>query len=239
MYTPLNRRQWIAGAGVAAVSAVCIQPTRAAEKKKHEEEREVPAVEDLMREHGILRRALLVYSEAAARLAGGHTDIPLAALGRTAILFRDFGERYHEQALEEKHVFVPLINAGGEKAALARTLIAQHERGRQITSYISDVAKRGRLSVADVTPLSQVLVTFVRMYEHHAAIEDTIIFPTWKQAISAHEYHERTEQFEELEHEMFGKDGFEDALARIASIEREFGLADLDALTAPSPPKLA
>ena len=38
---------------------------------------------------------------------------------------------------------------------------------------------------------------------------------------------------------MFGKDGFEDALARIAAIEREFGLADLNALTAPAPPKLA
>jgi hemerythrin-like domain-containing protein len=134
---------------------------------------------------------------------------------------------------------VPIIEAGGEKAALARTLTAQHERGRQITTYICDVCNRGKLAATGVTQLSQVLDTFVRMYEHHAAIEDTVIFPAWKAAITPHEYHELTEEFEELEHKMFGKDGFEDALTRIASIEREFGLADLDALTAPAPPKLA
>jgi hypothetical protein len=47
------------------------------------------------------------------------------------------------------------------------------------------------------------------MYEHHAAIEDTLVFPAWKQAVSAKEYHELSERFEELECKMFGKDGFE------------------------------
>lgn len=41
-----------------------------------------------MREHGVLRRALLVYSEAALRLVHGHPDVPLDAIGRTAALFR-------------------------------------------------------------------------------------------------------------------------------------------------------
>jgi len=38
------------------------------------------------------------------------------------------------------------------------------------------------------------------------------------------------------EHKMFGKDGFEDALEKIASIEQSFGLGDLSTLTAPPPP---
>jgi len=75
------------------------------------------------------------------------------------------------------------------------------------------------------------------MYEHHAAIEDTIIFPAWKAAVSRAEYAELGEQFEELEHKTFGEDGFDDALKKIASIERAFGLDDLGALTAPMPPK--
>lgn len=76
----------------------------------------------------------------------------------------------------------------------------------------------------------------VRMYEHHAAIEDTVVFPAWKRTLTPARYGELSEQFEALEKRMFGHDGFEDAVARIATVEQAFGLADLAALTAPAPP---
>jgi len=232
----LERRRWIAFAGIAALGATS-WPLRvvAAEEK----EREVPAVEDLMREHGILRRALLVYAEASARLSRGRGEVPPDALRQTATLFRSFGEDYHERSLEEKHVFPPLLKVGGPNAALAKTLAAQHERGRQITDYITAVTRKDRIGTADVAPLGSALATFVRMYEHHAAIEDTIVFPAWKELTAQAEYRELSEQFEELEHRLFGEDGFEDAVKRIAAVEQTFGLADLSALTAPPPPRSA
>ncbi len=242
MKSDLDRRRWFALAGSTLVSVAAVAPAlRAAEREGKDEdaEMEVPAVEDLMREHGILRRALLVYSETASRLSHGNSNVPLDELGRTAALFRSFGEDYHERSLEEKHVFPPLIKAGGEHGSLARTLTSQHDRGREITAYIEAIAKRGSIPKADSAPLTATLMSFVRMYEHHAAIEDTIIFPAWKKAISPAQYHELTEQFEDLEHRMFGKDGFEEGLETIAAIERAFGLGDLAALTAPAPPKVA
>lgn len=237
-----TRRGWMALAGPALISlAAAPRLVWAAGNgpDKDDEAKEVPAVEDLMREHGILRRALLVYSEAATRLSQGKGDVPIDQLGRTAALFRSFGEDYHERALEEKHVFPPLIEAGGTNASLAKTLSNQHDRGRDITEHISAVARRGRIQSADATTFAGTLASFVRMYEHHAAIEDTVIFPAWKKAISGSQYRELTEQFEDLEHKMFGKDGFEDALEKIASIEQSFGLADLSALTPPAPPSNA
>ena len=48
--------------------------------QEDEGSKEVEAVEDLMREHGVLRRALLVYAEAATRLESGHGEVPLSAL---------------------------------------------------------------------------------------------------------------------------------------------------------------
>jgi hemerythrin-like domain-containing protein len=231
-----NRRQWLALTGATVVSIAGASRLDAAEKKESDEI-EVPAVEDLMREHGILRRALLVYSEAATRLSSGKGNVPVDVLARTATLFREFGEQYHERDLEEAHVFVPLIKSGGKLASLANTLKAQHQRGRQVTDYISAVARRHSISPADSAPLAATLLSFVRMYEHHAAIEDTIVFPAWKAAISPAQYAELGEQFEELEHKTFGEDGFEDALEKIASIEQSFGLDDLGALTPPMPPK--
>ena len=61
----------------------------AAEKARGKgEEKEVGAVEDLMREHGVLRRALLVYIEAAPKIRANPATFPADALMRTAKLFR-------------------------------------------------------------------------------------------------------------------------------------------------------
>jgi len=75
-----------------------------------------------------------------------------------------------------------------------------------------------------------------RMYQHHTAIEDTVVFPAWKRTLTPARYGELSEQFEALEKRMFGHDGFEEAVERIGGIEQAFGLADLAALTAPPPP---
>ena len=45
------------------------------------------------------------------------------------------------------------------------------------------------------------------------------------------------DQFEDIEHKMFGKDGFEDAEKEIGKIEGELGFADLGQFTPPPPPK--
>jgi hemerythrin-like domain-containing protein len=223
----------------AALSAGLVLPGIKPVPAAQEKEEEVEAVEDLMREHGVLRRALLVYAEAASRLSRGRADVPAAALGQAASLFRTFGEDYHERSLEEKHVFPVLTRLGGKNATLASTLKQQHDRGREITDYLSALVRRGRIGAADSAPLANALTSFVRMYEHHAAIEDTVGFPAWKQAIPKVQYRELSEEFEELEHRMFGKDGFDDAVARISVVEQAFGLDDLSRLTAPAPPKPA
>jgi hypothetical protein len=77
----------------------------ASKKDEKEEGGEVTATEDLMREHGVLRRALLVYTAAANRLRANPASVPPDALQKTAKLFRTFGEDYHEKKLEEPYIF--------------------------------------------------------------------------------------------------------------------------------------
>lgn len=227
------RRRWVASAGAAACGLLAA--TAPGVLRAEEPSTEVLAAEDLMREHGVLRRALLVYAQAAVRLVR-NAPVPADALQRTAALFRRFGEDYHEQKLEEAHVFPALAAGGGAHAALVRTLAAQHRRGREITDYVIATTGGGSIGRTDAQPLAGVLDDFVRMYEHHAAIEDTVVFPAWKRTLTSSRYRRLSEQFEDLEQRMFGKDGFEDAVARIAAVEQRMGLADLAALTAAAPP---
>ena len=197
----------------------------------------VTATEDLMREHGILRRALLVYQESAVKLRQDAAALPAEALEKTAQLFRVFGEDYHEQRLEESYI-IPLIKkVQGPAAAYADVLLAQHARGREITDYLLSVSKADRIAGNQVENVAKTLEAFVRMYEHHAAIEDTVVFPAWKAATGDEEYEELSDKFEDIENEMFGSDGFESALKRIEEIETSLGLANLDSFTAPPPPK--
>lgn len=198
---------------------------------------EVTAVEDLMREHGILRRALMVYQESVVRLRQDAASVPAEALEKTAKLFRVFGEDYHEKQLEEAYIIPMIKKVQAPVAIYADVLVAQHARGREITDYLLSVTQGDRIATHQVDSVTKALESFVRMYDHHAAVEDTVIFPAWKKLTGEQEYNELGEKFEEIEHEIFGEDGFESALRRMEEIESSLGLTNLEMFTAPPLPK--
>ena len=237
----LPRRELLLGLSSLGAGAILIGcnkhgPTEANEaREENAAEAEVTATEDLMREHGILRRALLVYQESALKLRNAAT-VPPEPLQKTAKLFRDFGEEYHEKKLEEVYIFPAVKKAGGAAGVYADVLIVQHQRGREITDYILAASGGPKISTGNVKAFSAALETLVRMYEHHAAIEDTVVFPAWKETLNSEELDEMNDKFEEIEQQQFGEDGFENALKQMEEIEQSLGLSDLAQFTAPPPP---
>lgn len=239
-----TRRKFLrasAAFGTGLILSGCEKQTNPSAKKEERSEvhagkgGEVTATEDLMREHGVLRRALLVYSAAAIKLRGNPAAIAPDALAKTAKLFRAFGEEYHEKKLEEAFIFPAVKKAGGEAASYAEVLIVQHNRGREITDYIISVTEGAKLGAGNADRLAKAFEGFVLMYRHHAAREDTIIFPAWKQTMTGEQLDEMSEKFEDIEHQQFGEDGFDDAVKQIAEIETSLGLADIAQFTAPPP----
>jgi hemerythrin-like domain-containing protein len=236
----LNRRNLLSGIGGLTggiILGVCSDANRALaivppEKSEEPMGGEVTATEDLMREHGVLRRALFVYSESANRLRKNPSDVAPDALQKTARLFRTFGEDYHERKLEEAYIFPAVKKAGGVAAGLPDILVEQHNRGRDITEYVFDLT-RTKLNTENAESLARALEIMVRMYRPHAAREDTVIFPAWKQTLTAKQIDEMNDKFEDIEHQMLGENGFENAVRQIGEIERELGLADLSQFTAP------
>jgi hemerythrin-like domain-containing protein len=191
----------------------------------------VTAIEDLMREHGVIRRALVVYREAAMRLRIKSAEVPADTLAKTAKLLRSFAEDYHEKKLEETHIFPAVKRAGGPAMAYVDVLVAQHNRGREINDYLI-AAAGARMTAANTEEVARVLEAFARMYDEHAAIEDTVIFPAWKKTLSVKQLEDMGELFEDIEHKTFGKDGFDDAVDQITAIERAFRF-ELAQFTAP------
>lgn len=187
-----------------------------------------------MREHGVLRRILIVYSETAPRLLSDPGSVDVQALAEAASLFRAFGEDYHERQLEERFLFPELKRSGGEAGGLIDTLLAQHQRGREITDYILATVQGGSVASGEAERLAGALQSMNRMYEAHAAFEDTIVFPAWKETVPSKRLEELAEKFEEIEHEQFGEDGFDEAVRRVRSVEQRLKIGDLGDFTAPA-----
>ena len=182
---------------------------------------EVTPIEDLMREHGGLRRLLLVYEEVSRQL-GKNRPVKPELLGHVARLIRQFVEDYHEK-MEEDHVFPRLVKAG-KLVELTKVLLQQHQAGRRLTTNIERAGKESSLPTGEAArPLRADIHKFVRMYRPHASREDTILFPALHGIMTAKEYDVMGDQFEDREHELFGKEGFEKIIVEVAELERRWG----------------
>jgi hemerythrin-like domain-containing protein len=188
---------------------------------------DVTPAEDLMREHGVLRRALFVFDEAARRL-DTRADLPLDQLAAGAGLIRRVIEDYHEK-LEEEHLF-PRFEKANVLVELVAVLRRQHQAGRAVTSRVLTLST-AKLGDAERAELATALRAFDRMYRPHAAREDTVLFPALHTLVGAKEYDELGDRFEDIEKQTLGEGGFEHAVADVAKLEEAFGLADLAQFT--------
>ena len=151
--------------------------------KEAEREEEVSPAEDLMREHGALKRILLVYGEALHRLHANQ-DVPPKALADTAAMVRSFVEDYHEK-LEEDYLF-PRFKKANKLVDLVDVLLTQHRAGRRLTDTVLRLSTtRALKSTDDRKTLAETLHLFIRMYNPHAAREDTVLFPAFHGIVSA------------------------------------------------------
>jgi hemerythrin-like domain-containing protein len=228
-----SRRSFLKQSGIALLGTTALHLRAESEEDKgvakEEAEEEVTPVEDLAREHGLLNRVLLIYDEADRRLRS-NSDIDPLRIAEAAGIIQKFVEDYHEK-LEEDYLF-PRFEKAHKLTDLVAVLREQHKAGRAVTARITQLANLNTLkNSADRDKLTASLRAFVRLYRPHEAREDTVLFPAIRSIVSEHEYHSLGEEFEKKEHELFGKEGFEGMLERVATIEKALGVYDLSQYT--------
>lgn len=186
------------------------------------------AVEDLGKEHGLLNRILLIYEDLIDKYNKGIWNEDLISIGKdAAYIVRIFIENHHEE-LEEAYVF-PVIERMHKKypnnqvykdlSDITHILRQQHDIGRELTDNI--------LKNGDVYAME----SFRKMYRAHEAREDTQVFPMFHSLCTEKEYKEISNIFEEIEHSLFGQDGYENMLKRVIHIESTLGINDLNIYT--------
>jgi len=225
----LTRRAFLRHGGALFAVALTGSAARLAQAAARTEGPEVSPLEDLMREHGLLSRNLLIYDEVRARLLAGR-DFPLEVLTGASGIIRSFVEDYHEK-LEEDYLF-PRFEKAGKYADLVRVLLAQHRAGRRLTDFIrSRATATGLADPAARRRLAGRLRLFNRMYRPHKAREDTVLFPALRSIVTPAEYDRLGDEFEDRERALFGEGGFEKMVARTADLEKALGIYELSAFT--------
>lgn len=224
-----TRRKFIKAGGILIAAASVSPAVKLLGKEEAKKEEEVSPPEDLMREHGVLKRILLVYGEALRRIDATE-DLPPEPLAESAKIIRSFVEDYHEK-LEEDFLF-PRFKKANKLVDLVDVLLQQHQAGRRLTDITLRFATNSSLkNVDERRQLADSMRQFIRMYSPHEAREDTVLFPAFRGIVSGHEFDSLGEDFEKKEDELFGDEGFYKVVDQVAEIEKKLGIYDLAKFT--------
>ena len=205
----LPRRSFVSG--MAAAGAIVCAPAWAIGEERSpgnvlappsEEEEEVAPPEDLMREHGVLNRILLIYEESASAARGGAGRSRPDPLAKGAAIIRTLHRGLPREARGRSPL--PALREGGGARRSGRRCSAASTRRAAAHRVIQRLSRRR--SRAQGAPRADALAErpapeFVRMYRPHEAREDTVLFPAFRKLVSRQRIRRRSvKTFEDKEH---------------------------------------
>jgi hemerythrin-like domain-containing protein len=231
----LNRRHFVRTA-LAAVATATAADAATTARPTWDDDAGVTAPEDLMKEHGVLNRCLLIYEALLAKDQVSARNTSMDALAdahwfhQTADIIHRFVESYHERN-EEKYIF-PHFTQHKKLTDLVGVLLNQHIAGRAVTERILRNTTQARFaSAADRQKVTDDVTAFIRMYRPHEAREDTVLFPSLRTILPPAEVLAIGQRTEAEEDRILGHKGFEKTLAAVAAIEKQLGIHDLKQFT--------
>jgi hemerythrin-like domain-containing protein len=224
-----SRRHFVKTGGVFLGAAALLGPVRALAASGGVAIAAVTPTEDLMQEHGVLRRLLLIFDELGRRLKSSR-EFPLEVLSNAVDLNRRFVEDYHEKD-EEEYLFTRFDKAG-KMVDLVQVLYRQHRAGRKVTARLRELISPALFRPGPARTRAVALMqAYTRMYRPHAAREDTVLYPAFRSVISPRKFLALGETFEDKEEKLFGQNGFAHIVAQVAELEKPLGIYDLARFT--------
>src|SRR5678815_5729942 len=128
-----NRRNFVKQGLMVTLSGVAgsslLPGCKNKEEKEQGEGQEVSPPEDLMQEHGVLNRILLIYDTCKTHLIN-KASFPKETLENAANIIRTFVEDYHE--IQEENYLFPRFQKANHLTDLVNVLQQQHQAGRRL-----------------------------------------------------------------------------------------------------------
>jgi hemerythrin-like domain-containing protein len=224
-----SRRDFLIKSGILIAATSLSGASCLGESERETKAWKIPPTENLMREHGVLRRIMLIYDEIGRRLKQGE-EFPLQVLVEANDIIRRFMQDYHETN-EQFHVFNWFGNTG-KMVELVAVLYQQHLAGRKLIDRVKILSTEDNLkNPAERLKVAGFLNAFNQVYRRHAAWEDTVLFPAFRSIITPSDFTAVGETFDKEEEKLFGPHGFEKIVGQVADLEKKLAIHNLQQFT--------
>lgn len=186
-------------------------------------------IEDLMEEHSILRRALLIYEECIRRMTIGEDFDPDLLIEATNVIKVII--IYHHALLEHEYIF-PRFREADKYVEMCDILTEQHGAADGQEQIILQHANRESIANPETREiLINAMRKSIRVFRPHVNTEDTEMFPEFKTVVTAHEFYELGKKFKEIEYQKWGENGHRQMVDKIIHVEKALGINDLGSFT--------
>lgn len=193
------------------------------------EEVKYSPIEDLMEEHSILRRALLIYEECIRRMNINEDFDPNLLIETTNVIKVII--IFHHALLEHEYIF-PRFREADKYVEMCDTLTDQHGRAGEQEELILKYANRDSINnLEEKEILINALKKSIRVFRPHIDREDTEMFPEFKTVVTPYEFYELGKKFKEIEYQKWGENGHKQMVDKITYVEKALGINDLDSFT--------
>ena len=192
-------------------------------------ENKITLGEDLMREHGLMNRLMLLYKESVCSI--GVNEDSIGVLKSAAKIMHDFIHDFHEE--NEEHDVYPLFNENKKMHTITTIMEEQHEVGKRMTERILSLTKAGvSPDSSAISEMTDIVEQFQHMYMPHASLEDTVLWPAVQEMKGDAAYTKMGMALEKKEEEKFGEEYFDKLASRVEKLEKKLGISDLSVFTA-------
>lgn len=190
---------------------------------------EYSPIEDLMEEHSILRRALLIYEECIRRM-DHNEDFNPELLAETTNVIKVI-IIFHHALLEHEYIF-PRFRESGTYVEMCDILTDQHGKVGEQEDIILKYANRDSINNPEEKELLiRALKKSIRVFRPHIDREDTEMFPEFKNVVTPYEFYELGKKFKEIENQKWGPNGHRQMVDKLIHVEIALGINELDSFT--------
>ena len=194
------------------------------------EEKESSPTEDLMKEHGVIERIMLIYQRMIEKAITGQ-EVDVSVIDRASKMVNEYVSKHHERD-EEKYVF-PKFREANYIVDLVDTLEHQHNVSRALNKEVTELSAKGaEITQDEAVRLLDLCGMFVNMYLPHISRENTILFPTFFDIVSPEYVRDIKKKMEDEEEKVLGETGFRGFVGHVAKLEKEAGCHELSQYTA-------
>lgn len=175
-------------------------------------------LDNLINDHNLIERALILFEKEVAKGEQMNTDIALSLI----TFLEDYGDECHNQK-EEKFYFPLLLERGLPPMGPVAVMLEEHKQERGYLREIKQIVTKFKMNNTLNESLKQITQEYIELTKNHIWKENDILYPMGKRILTVADGETLLNKFNELTFSRYGQDGFKRYSDMINSFEHQVG----------------